>query len=262
MKNSIALLSVLLFLIIIFSLLSSIFKIYEEYSKNNFNINQTSILIKNVSTILQSIDVNESNFQLIFTKIPISSKDGRFREIIEITPIFNKINLNQYLQKDKINPLIDKFLTNLLEFYEIKDAEYFKSLLLDSLDKDSLERANFTENLNINSKLYSYKQFQKIIDFYSKQIEDNSIYKIPFKNYIYFYPLNTPLICEQIDKTLSQFLNLTQLKCNREKTIDNLDIIPFKYAKTFFIKVSTKQFNMLYDLKQKRIIKIENNPIY
>jgi len=268
LKKSIALFAVLAFLIVVFALLNSIFKIYENYSKNNYNFNQTSMLIKNIFDILNNIskDINETNFKFIFTTIPLSSKDGNFREVIEIKPFFDKINLNEYLQNNKINSAIDMFLNNLLEQYEILDPIYFKDLLLDSLDKDHLERSPDTEKLNINSKIYTYKQFQKIINFYAKKTNDKSIYKIPFKKYIYFYPKNTPIICEIMNKDLYQFLNLENFNCNElikyKKLVNELDIIPFKKSTIFFITISTNEFNITYDLKQKRIIKLENNPIY
>jgi len=269
LKKSIALFAVLAFLIVVFALLNTIFKIYEDYSKNSNNFYQTTVLIKNIFDILNTIskDINETNFKFIFTTIPISSKDGNFREVIKIKPLFDKINLNEYLQNNKINPSIDMFLNNLFEKYNILDPQYFKDLLLDSLDKDDLERSPDTEKLNINSKIYNYKQFQKIINFYAQKKNDKSIYKISFNKYIYFYPDKTPLICEILDKNLNNLLNIKNLDCKNlsninKKILNDLDIITFKSAKIFFVKISTNEFNMTYDLKQKRIIKFENNPVY
>jgi len=69
-----------------------------------------------------------------------------------------------------------------------------------------------------------------------------------------------------MNKDLFQFLNLENLNCKDlikyKKLVNDLDIITFKKSKTFFIKISTNEFNMTYDLKQKRIIKLENNPVY
>jgi hypothetical protein len=190
LKKSVALVSVLLFLIIIFSILNGIYKIYENNIQTNYNFNQTSVMVKDIFTLLNNFseDINKNNIKFLFNSFPISSKDGKFKESITIKPLFNKINLNEYLENNKINSSIDTFLNNLLEKYEILDPQYFKDLLLDSLDSDSLERESYTEELKINSKIYTYKQFQKIIDFYAKKKDDKSIYKIPFKKYIYFYP--------------------------------------------------------------------------
>lgn len=269
MKKSIALFSVLAFLIIVFALLNAIFDIYEKnYKITNFN--QTSVMVKDIFTLLNNFseDINKNNIKFLFNSFLISSKDGKFREIITIKPIFNKINLNEYLANNKINSSIDTFLNNLLEKYQTLDPQYFKDLLLDSLDSDTLERESNTEDLNINSKIYTFKQFKKIIDFYAKEKNDKSIFKIPFKKYIYFYPQNTPIICEFIDKKLLDLLNLTiDTNCTSTskenlKKIKELDIIPYKLSTNLLIKIKTTKFNMIYDLKQKRIIKLENHPVY
>jgi len=265
MKKSIALLAVLGFIIILITLSLSILKIYDKYSSNNYNyISQTSIIIKNISNIINiaSKDLNGSNIKQIFNIYPpIISQDENFILNINVTPIFNKININNYFDKNKTNSYIDDTLNNLLDYYEILDPIFFKTLL--------------------KRNIHNQKDFQKILDNYLLQKEDKNIYKIPWEKYFFVgNKEKTMLDCNLLDKNLVKFIGLKLkndiISCNsiqldeNKKIIKNLNIKPFQQNITYWIKISVNFINngiennfiMIYDLKSKRVISIEKHFIY
>ena len=282
MRKSIALFLTLSFLIILIALLSSILAIYKKYSYTEEAIyNQTSVLIKDVTSILSNIEINSSeDVEDILTSIPFTTNEGDYRGIIEIKPIFNKINLNEYLVKNKANPTIDLFLTNLLEKYEIADPIFFKDLILDSLDLDKEERSGYSEialeDSNFKNAPLTFKRFEKILKYYAKKRDDNNIFKIPWKNLIFFTNVNTPLVCDFVDKNLTILFGIDKSLCEAikdkdlHKKLEYLDIIPFNKKRSFWINIdinfsfqnSKNSLKIIYDLTKKKVISIESYPIY
>ena len=283
MKKSIALFIVLSFLIILMTLLSSIFLIYKKYSKSNENIyNQTSVMINNIVNSLNNLDINSSEeLKKMFTSFPFSSSNGDFRGVITIKPLFNKINLNEYLQNNKINPTIDMFLNNLLETYNVADPLFFKDLILDSLDLDTNERMGYSEiileNKNFKNGSLTFKKFKYLLKYYAEKRDDKSVFHIPWKNLIFFANINTPLVCDFVDKNLTEFLGVENDLCkivNKsnqvEKKLKFLDIIPFAKNIEFWIKINVNyvlrnknnKFTVIYDINNKKVISIESYPVY
>jgi len=282
-KKSVVLFITLSFLIVMMALLSSILAIYHNYSKTNENVyNQTDVLIRNITKDLSTLDVNSSDaVRTLLIQIPFSSNDGDYRGIIDIKPMFKKINLNEYLTNKKLNKTIDIFLNNILEKYEVADPMFFKDLLLDSLDSDEEEREGYSEIIlndnNFKNGTLTFTSFNKILKYYAKKRQDKNIFKIPWKKFIFFSKQNTPLICDFVDKNLTKLLGVEEdnlcdaIKSDKFKEkLKNLDIIPFNKKRSFWVKIDTNftlensnnNFELIYDLTKKKVISIESHPIY
>ena len=271
MKNGIALLITLSFLIIIVILIGKLFFVYEKISSDNFEraISQNSLFIKDVKKEISNLtkDINSStDLKKIFISFPFKVND--IKGIITITPLSNKLNINLYKDKEK-RKYIDQFLENLFNYYNVSDFYYFKNLLLDTYDLDLNERNNYTEIANYDDtfqdgEIYNFAQFKKILDVYSKQRNDKNIYKIPWKKLIYFSNQKSIIDCKNANKLLLKLLNIDSCK-NITDPMKSLDIIPYSKGKNYLIKININynldNLNIIYDLKTKKAI-VEDNPVY
>jgi len=277
-KKSIALISVLFFMILLFSIINIIFSVYKNYLNNNFAniINQNSELIKDITDTLKRIDINSSkDLESILTTIPISSKKGDFRGVIKVNLLSNRINLNEYLKNNTINPSIDLILNRIFEKYEISDPIFFKNLILDTLDNDINEREAYSEiklfdktfpNGYINKKI-----FKIILDYYYKKRNDKNIYKIPWNKYFIFLKIDTPIYCKFMNKNLfNLFKNNSCSNLEKTKIAKGLDIIAFNKTKNIIVNLNIsyilnnqeEKLNILYNLTKKKVINIESNILY
>jgi hypothetical protein len=107
LRKSIALFLTLIFITVILAIVGSIIGIYKKISKNNFerDISQNSVLIMNVKNILDNVvkDLNKSNIKKIYNSFPVINRDGDFKVLITIKPLLDKININEYFDKNKKN---------------------------------------------------------------------------------------------------------------------------------------------------------------
>jgi len=267
LKNSIALFITIMFLVVIVSIINFILKDYDKFTSNsNSYIAQNNIIIKNsIKTLDKFADKIKSKEDLnkLFTSFAISNKDGSFRAVYTISPLFDKINIH--------NKNISIFLDNLFSYYQILDPLYLKNLILDTLDKDTKERDDESEIVLYdpffqNGNIYNYKHLKKIIDYYYKKRDDNRVFMIPWQKYIYFLDINNSYIdCDMIDDKLALFLGIDKNMQNC-KSIKEFDIITFDKNRSYLIDVDIDYFQnnikIIYDINKKKVIKIENNPIY
>ena len=270
MKKGIALFVTMMFLMIIITIISKIMGDYEKFiTIDNRYISQNSILIKDsvesLNKLSQNID-NYNDLKKIFISFPISDDD--FKVVYSITPIFSKIDINH----KNIGP----FLDNLMQFYDIDDPILFKNLIKDTIDKDIEERGSETEiilknRFFQNGKIYNYRHFKEIMDYYYKITGDKNIYKIPWQKYIYFSNGNNNIVCEAMDLDLKKFLELEDIDCkdlnrSENRILENFDIISFDKNSSFWVDINIKykqqNIDITYDIDKKKVIKIENNPIY
>jgi hypothetical protein len=289
MKKSIALFITIMFLFVVVGILGTILFYTQKMTKNdNFYIAENSILIKNALDTLNTIskDINTSDkLKMIFTSFPISSVNGDFRAVYTITPLYNKIDLNAYLQNGKINPHIDAFLDNVFDYYQIQDSQLLKDLILDTIDKDDIEREAYSEitlqNPNFqNGQIYNFNQFETIQKRYYQITQDKNIFKIPWKKLVFFGNGKSHIIeCNLLDKLTAKFLGLqfdgnptckNILTEENKQIIDNFDIIEFKNKNDFLINIAIDYFynelhneiNIIYDIHEKKAISIESHPVY
>jgi hypothetical protein len=265
MRKSIALLSVLLFLTLIISILFTLFKLISKKQEQFFEyqIGENSLIIKNIQSTLKKLDLNSSDaVKLLCNNFPpISTKDGEFIIHLNIKPISGKLDINNYLKDGNISREFDQIFLKIAQNYNIADPMFLKSLILDTLDKDTTERSGYSEislqNPDFqNGKIYTYDQLKTILDYYYKQTKDSNIYKIPWKKFFYEGD-GEKTFCDFLPLELKKILNITD--CNE---INSSIILPkYRGENSFFVKISAsyvmynKESNLsiLYDVKEKKI---------
>ena len=268
MRKSIALFLTLSFLTILLFILSLIFDVYQKETKQNFSyIYQNSLNIKSILNILNKIDIKEINsskdLKFIFKSLPISSKDGNFRLFIKIEPLFNRININKIVKNGKINNSIYEYLQNILRYYNIKNSDMFIEYIIATIKGDDLIKE--IPYKDYKKGLFTKRKFQKLLNFFKKY--DKKITFIDWDKYLIFEK-KSYLDCDLINKDVKKFLEIPQnSNCknineylNKER-LKELDIIPFN-KQNFLINITLNSINIKYDLAKKKVISIENHPIY
>ena len=281
MRKSIALFLTVIFITVIMAVLSGIFAVYQKFTKDSFykSISQNSILIKNIKSTLDNIskDINGIDIKNIFQTFPISSKDGNFRALITIKPMFDRVDINE-INKNKY---VKKYLESILEYYQTADPVLFESIILDTIDLDTKERVGGSE-IVLNraffkqGRIYNYTHFKEILDYYVKLTNDKSVYKIPWQKLFIFGNGNSIIDCNLISKTVAKFLGLQyneNINCKslnsfkeNKNIIQNLNIIPFNKNIIYPIKINIlynkENLSLIYNINQKRIENIKNNILY
>jgi len=289
MKKSIALFVTIAFLFIVIGILGVVLQTAQKLtSSKNYFIAQDSLLIKSTLDKLgvMSDEINTSEqLKQIFTTFPISNDSGTFRAIYTISPLFDRIDINTYLQNGKINENVDFYINNILDYYQVQDPVFFKDLLLDTLDKDSEEREAYSEivlkNPDFqNGKIYNADQLYEIEKYYSDMTEDNNVFKIPWEKLIFFGNGEHHILeCSLLNKKTAKFLGLVfenEPECNTVfneeniKTAQNFDIIEYKKNSDFWINVVIDYFyndihnsiSIIYNIYNKKVISVESHPVY
>ena len=276
MKKSIALFFTLIFILLAFVIVAKIENVYQKFFNDTFykDISQNSILIKNITSIIDNFtkDINDST--LFYQNFLITSKD--FNLFVQTKPIFDKVNINEINKKE-----VQTFLDNILEYYQIQDPIFFKALLLDTIDKDKKERVEGSEIILTNQffkqgKIYNYAHFKEILDYYVKKTEDKNIYSIPWRELIYFSDKKSIIDCNILNKKVAKFLGLVfndKISCEElesfdenKKIMQNLSIIPYNKKIDYLIKViihySKQTITLIYNINKKRIEDIKTNFLY
>lgn len=196
MKKGIALLITLTMLMGMSALVLKSFNISgkffddEKELKSMYQINRVFLDSKD---ILKSTfkDVNSTEaFNFLFSQpFPISSQ--YFNLIFSFTPIENKININNFLQKNVVQKEYVNIFENILISHNVADTDFLINLILDTIDEDNLERVYGSEISRTypffaNKKIYSAEQFRFILDYYAQNRDDKSVYKIDWDKYIGF----------------------------------------------------------------------------
>ncbi|WP_456489269.1 hypothetical protein [Caminibacter pacificus] len=262
MRKSIALFLTLIFLTAAFVIIGMIIKNYQKITSKDYTfISQNSVIISDTLNTLKNLDINSSeDLNKILGEFPITSKNGEFRGVISISAI-STININDYYKNKKIDKNIDKLIDFLALKYDIKDPIYLKDLILDTIDKDKIERSAYSEIINENpffqnGKIYTKKQFSELLNYYQKQTLDKNVKKVPWKKYFNFY-------ISQLYNPQKDIITLN------EKNETDFNIISFEKAKNFYVEIgidyayhSKQKINIIYDIKNKKVLRVEVNPIY
>jgi len=279
LKKAIAILLTLSFILISISIMGSIFIFYKKITNSGFeySIAQDSLIIQSIKNKMKKVNIHNENdlFKLILSNFYMKL-DG-FEIYISFKSAFNKININKYIINNRVNPSMDFFMNMLCEKYNIKECDFLKNLILDSLDKDKYEREDKSEIILyepfIDGYIYNQKQFQKILNYYKKITEDSSINKVPWNKIFSFDAIYTD--CNNISSDIAAILDsepsCIDLKNKFSKDfLQKLDIMPFNNKQHYYIWLYVKYiryskvhtFKILYDIKDKRIIKVEKHIIY
>ena len=265
MKKAIALFITMMFLVVIVAIISKMMNKYEKFlSIDNKYIAQNNIIIQDTINVLKNLtkDMNSYNdIKNIFTSFALNEKD--FKVLYTITP-FSKVNIN------KKN--IDFYLDNIFDYYHINDPLFLENLIYDTIDKDTKERDIESEIILYNhffqnGGIYNYRHLKMILDYYYKKTDDKAVYKIPWRKLFEFR--GDVIVCQAMDKNVKKFLNLEDLECdsnNTNKILREFDIISYDKNISFLINVNVKynqeNINIIYDINKKKVVSIENNPIY
>ncbi|WP_187647800.1 hypothetical protein [Nitrosophilus labii] len=220
MKKSIALFIVLIFIAVASSLIAIVYKESQKalsFSKIYEKISQNSLLIRDFEYILKNSlkDINSSeDLDMLFVSSPLlSSKDGEFNFGFSLRPLSDKINLN-FLKDKKKREYIKDYIYRVCSFYEVEDTEFFIALLEDTIDVDIEERVVGSEIVLENRRfkngfIESFSHFYKILDYYFKMSQDSNIFKVNWKELIYFdKDLKSIIDCKRLSSQNARFLGL------------------------------------------------------
>jgi hypothetical protein len=279
LRKSVALLLTISFIIVALGIISSIFIFFKKITDTSFeySIAEDSFIIKTVENKMKKVNIKNEDDLLKLLMSSYEVKIDNFKITATFQSAHTKINPNRYLTDDKINESMDFFMNNLCDKYNIKECDFFKNLILDTIDTNNYERSNKSEIILykpfINGRIYNKKQFQKIVNYYEKITGDKNIEKVPFDKIFEFDTFYTD--CNNISPEVAYILGTspTCMGLNSlfsKKFLQKLGIILFNKNIAYYvwINVNYKYFStkrnlkILYDLKNKRIIKIEKHILY
>jgi hypothetical protein len=249
---------------------------------------QNSIIIKNALDVLSKISDSvktSGDLQNILTTLPFSDKKGNFRIIYSVKPLFNKIDINTLIKNGKTDREVEKYILNILNYYQIQDPLFFEDLLLDTIDSDAKEREGYSEIVLSdpyfqNGKIYNIKHLKQIEKYYYKKTDDKNIFKIPWEKFIFFGDGNPHILeCNLISKQTAEFLGFAadeNISCKNilsqenNKTVQNLNIIAYDKNKsfwiendiTYFLNEKKENIKIIYDIHNKKVISVESSPVY
>ena len=247
MKKGIALLITIGFIVILTALIAYIFtlsnKAFEEVN-NVQKRDQCQLLFSDVKKLLDSYSneiEDDKDFSNFLSGMPpfYDDKSGLGLEV-EIKPLSDKININSIL----VNKNIVQFLQNICETYNILDPSFFISLILDTIDEDTLEREALSEiSLHkikySNGTVYDKTQFKTLEKYYADVAQDKNIFSVPWERLIYFGGKNSGIVdCDRMSKELISSLGL-----DSENFAGCSDLNSSKENRQIALKYNLKKFN-------------------
>ena len=250
MKKGIALLITIGFITVLTALIAYIFsltnRIFDE-AKSIYVRDQSVVIFDDVKKILDSYanDVkDDDDFSTFLLGVPpfYDSVSGLGLDV-EISPLSDKINLNSIFIDNKADKNIIKFLQNICEAYNILDSSFFISLVLDTIDNDTLERQALSEislyNLKYSNGLVSgKKQFEELQRYYANVVQDKNIFRVPWDRFIYFGGRNKGIVdCNRMSKEMVYILGLDS------ENFVGCDDLKDKESREIAAKYSLKKFN-------------------
>lgn len=199
MRRAIALFVTLMLIMIISLLVAKSLEVSQkslEPINTLKNINQVKDIIKLTTGVLQkNLDFIDDDMmlELLFTTYPLSSE--KVKLLIDIEPISNKIDIN-YAFKD-YNRSLDyvEIFDEILDRYDIQNRALFYDIIYDTFDKDDSSKGGFDSEIVFydkkfeNGAIYDILQFNQMLSHYAFLANDPKIFEIPWKNIIYFDPI-------------------------------------------------------------------------
>ena len=281
MRKSIALLLTLVFIAITVSLTGIILVFYDKITKSDtFRIiGENSLLLRSLKSEMSKVNLKTDKDVENLLKYDFYVETKNFKLQVSFKALNNKLNINKFLEKNgKINDAFNDVMDNLCTFYELKECEYLKSLIADSIDKDNNERSDGSEIKNYmpfkDGAIYNLNEMRLINKFYYMHTKDKNIFQVKWEKF--FNTSGTYLDCNILSSDVLRLLGAEEkAKCKDFKYLysisflKNLDIIPFDKKRSFPVIITLKYFldtehdlNITYDVTKKRIIGIEEHIIY
>jgi len=288
MKKGIALLITIGFIVILTALIAYIFTLSNRAFEEVNNVqkrDQGQVLLSDVKKLLDSYTSeieNDKDFSNFLSGTPpfYDDKSGLGLEVI-IKPLSGKININSILINKKVDKNIVQFLQNVCETYNILDPSFFISLILDTVDEDTLEREALSEiSLHkirySNGSIYNKTQFKALEKYYADVVQDKNIFSVPWEQLIYFGSKNSGIVdCDRMSKKMIFLLgldsenftgcsDLNSSKENRQIAL-KYNLKKFSKANNYYILVKIyyqinsikDRASFIYDMKTKRVKSFE-----
>lgn len=240
-----------------------------------------SIILRDINNALKEknkkIENSEDLDNFFVTLPPIIFPNEDVFIDISVEPLFDKVNINSLILKDKENKYLIQFMINISQKYSLINTEMFLSLLLDTIDEDDEERFAFSE-VSLNDKdfrngaIFNKSHLQYISNVYFEQTMDKSIYNIPWADLVYFGLKDSPNIvdCERVSNEVLELLGFNvdfDDGCALVKKEENkalalaLHVEKFTKNKSYFALVNieikrqneSQNFELIYDLKYNTI---------
>ena len=158
-----------------------------------FALIQTNSIMYNLVKYFDDIPFDE---ETIFygSKMPFTLpfEDSTIKFNIDSAHKYLNINSITNAMIKKNNKIYNDFI-DLMYKYKLKDPEFFVDLLIDTIDKDKVEKNSGSgseislQNPTFrNGKIYNNDHLKIIIDYYAAISSDNAIYNIPFSTLFSF----------------------------------------------------------------------------
>jgi hypothetical protein len=166
-------------------------------------INQTRVVISDLQDVLGVLadEITDSDvlYALLGAYPPLSDEENRFSLTLEMRSMHKAININSILDTNKTEDdeamRLKERYTSIFEYifntYQVRDGELLLNYILDTLDKDVVERDVDTEiALNdihfFNGLISNRSQFDRILKEYQRRVDDKEIFNVPWSDFFYF----------------------------------------------------------------------------
>jgi len=159
-----------------------------------FALIQTNNLMSNLTEYFGKVNFDEESI-FYGSKMPFSLPldDSLINFNIDSASKYLNINNLTNAMKTKDNIAYDNFVTFLYK-YQVRDPEFFINLLIDTVDKDSIDINSGSKSEIViekpifrNGEIYNEKHFKIIKDYYFLQKNDPLIYDVPFDEIFSFF---------------------------------------------------------------------------
>lgn len=290
MRKAVVLLSVVLLISALSVIILKGISISEQFITQS---SKSLFLSQGNKTFLDSIAFLKQNTQMIkdaktfklIEGLPIVIDDAKndFQIKLSLNSAATRLNINNLLKDDsKVNQTFYDLLSYILMKKEVRDTNFFLSILLDVLDKDENERTyesefNRREKKAIDGKISSYTQFKMILDYYVQKTQDAQIYNVEWEkiisydeakadyNYLNdtilfylseFYGINTEKKDELVNSYEDLYLDDEDKKAFKDLKIDFY--VPVFACDLLLIQgEASMNIKFHYDIQDKRVYKIE-----
>ncbi len=246
-------------------------------------INQTNYLVRDVITILnKAVDdyiVDEPTLNLMLMPWDISEKGLSL--IINLKSLSDKLDINYLLKDGNTSRVINYFL----ELNQVANSPFFYDLIHDTYDLNNEIRGGYDSEIILddryfeNGKIYNYEQFEKILNRYSFLTNDVNIYKIPWRDIIFFgdgktkKPLYANLLIDELKIAIDinfndgeDYENTNKItEANSKELVDEFNLKVFTKGSSFLVLCKIEyifdsisgQITLIYDLGKKEVVSIE-----
>lgn len=287
MKSGVALLITIVMLAIFSVLILKSFSINSQFINQNNEIRllaQSNRLLEDSKNIVKNTlkDINSTEAYVFLFSEPFVLSNENFTLTFTFSPVETGLNINKLLQNSKRSEDFILVFENILSHYHIQNIQFFVDLVLDTIDEDEVERSYGSEiilkdTFFTNSKIYSQKHLDKIIDYYAQMKDDKNIYKIDWSKYIRFNEdaidvnfasldllrilLSNPFINDSFKKTYYENYNDLKIDEDKQALLNNLNLTFLTsrvLVKVVFDDLIKKvDFKFIYDKKANTIENIK-----